>query len=75
MGVFEFPSFAEGTYALAYSLAQISATVVIGGGDLVAAVNAKGIQKNFTHISSGGGASLQYIEFGHLPGIDALSDR
>jgi len=75
MGVFEFSHFAEGTHALAKSLGDLGSTVVVGGGDSVAAINAMGLQKNFTHVSTGGGASLEYIEFGRLPGIDALSDR
>lgn len=75
MGVFEFSHFAEGTHTLAQTLSELGCTVVVGGGDSVAAINSMGIQKNFSHISTGGGASLEYIEYGHLPGIDALSDR
>ena len=75
MGVFEFPRFAKGTHLLAQLLGKLDATVVVGGGDSVAAINAMGLQKKFTHLSSGGGASLEYIEWGHLPGLDALSDR
>lgn len=74
MGVFEFPNFAKGTHALAQSLASFKSSVIVGGGDSIAAINELGIQKEFTHISTGGGAALEYIEFGHLPGIDALSD-
>jgi len=75
MGVFEFSHFAEGTHSLAVMLGDIGCTVVVGGGDSVAAINAMGLQKSFTHVSSGGGAALEFIEFGHLPGLDALSDR
>lgn len=75
LGVFEFSHFALGTYAIAHFLAQIHSTTIVGGGDSIAAIQSLGIQKKFTHLSSGGGASLEYIEHGHLPGIDALSDR
>lgn len=75
MGVFEFSHFAEGTHSLAIMLADLDSTVVVGGGDSVAAINAMGLQKSFTHVSSGGGAALEFIEFGHLPGLDALTDR
>lgn len=75
MGVFEFSNFAQGTRSLAHLLATLKSNVIVGGGDSVAAINALHIQKKFNHISSGGGASLEYIEFGHLPGIDALKDR
>ncbi|MCB1107621.1 MAG: phosphoglycerate kinase [Chlamydiia bacterium] len=73
MGVFEEPSFAHGTHRLAQNLANMSAKVIIGGGDSIAAVNQMKLEKKFTHLSSGGGASLEFIEFGHLPGIDHLT--
>ncbi len=76
VGVFENPQFALGTKLLAEGLARIcrsGTTVIIGGGDSVAAVEQMGLQKQFTHLSTGGGASLEYLEFGKLPGIDALS--
>jgi phosphoglycerate kinase len=75
LGVFECPPFDKGTTAIAKSLADLSAITIIGGGDSVAAVEQAGVAKEMTHISTGGGASLEYIEFGHLPGIDALSDQ
>lgn len=75
VGVFEFPHFAKGTNALAQSLAQLKSLRIVGGGDSVAAVNALKLAKYFSHVSTGGGASLEFIEFGHLPGIDALSNK
>ena len=75
MGIFEIPAFAQGTKGLAQKLASLPATVIVGGGDSVAAVHAAHLEKNFAHISTGGGASLEYIEYGHLPGIDALTNK
>ncbi len=72
MGIFEVDDFAQGTRELAEVLAQIDATTVVGGGDSVAAVNQLGLSKNFTHLSTGGGAALEFVEHGHLPGIDIL---
>ncbi len=72
MGVFEQESFAQGTYGLARFLSTLSSTRIIGGGDSVAAINHLHIDQKFSHICTGGGAALEYIEFGHLPGIDAL---
>jgi len=72
MGVFENPDYAKGTFAIADALGAGDATVVVGGGDSVAAVNKAGIADKIDHISTGGGASLEYIEFGELPGISIL---
>ena len=75
LGVFEFPHFARGTEGIAKTLANLSATTIIGGGDSVAAIHTLKIEGKFTHLSTGGGASLEFLEKGHLPGIDALSDK
>jgi phosphoglycerate kinase len=75
MGVFEFSRFAEGTFAIARLLASIGATTVIGGGDSASAVKKAGVAKQMTHVSTGGGASLEYLEGRMLPGVAALNDR
>jgi phosphoglycerate kinase len=76
MGVFEFPKFAEGTKAMATTLASLTgATTVIGGGDSVSAVNKMGLSGKMSHISTGGGASLELVEGKVLPGVKALMDR
>ncbi len=73
MGVFEVEDFAHGTNQLAQSIANLDANTIIGGGDSVAAIHKLGLNKFFTHISSGGGAALEFIEFGKLPGTEILS--
>jgi phosphoglycerate kinase len=75
MGVFEFSRFAEGTFAIARLLASTGATTVIGGGDSASAVKKAGVAKQMTHVSTGGGASLEYLEGRMLPGVAALNDR
>ncbi|MBS0648042.1 MAG: phosphoglycerate kinase [Verrucomicrobia bacterium] len=75
VGVFEFPHFARGTQEMAKTLANLKAITIVGGGDSVAAINQLGLSSKFTHVSTGGGASLEYLELGKLPGIEALSDK
>jgi len=75
MGVFEFPEFAEGTFAIAREIADSKAVSVIGGGDSVAAVQESGVAEKITHISTGGGASLEMLEGLALPGLVALQDK
>lgn len=72
MGVFEKPPFDRGTKALAILLAESDAFTVVGGGESVAAANAAGVASDFDHVSTGGGASLEYLTNGTLPGIEAL---
>ncbi len=72
MGVFEMPSFAAGTLAMAEAVSTSKAFTVVGGGDSVSAIEKAGVTSKIGHVSTGGGASIEYVELGSLPGIDAI---
>ena len=74
MGVFERPKYAQGTLQLANIVAALEATTVVGGGETAAAIEMAGVSEKISHVSTGGGATLEFIEGKHLPGVDALLD-
>jgi phosphoglycerate kinase len=75
MGVFEVPAFANGTNALARAVAGVNGTTIVGGGDSISAIRKSGMADRITHISTGGGASLEFLGGRTLPGVAALADR
>lgn len=75
VGVFEDPNFAKGTNKMAEVIGDLNATTIVGGGDSVAAIHAANMTHKITHLSTGGGATLEFLEYGTLPGIEALSDQ
>jgi phosphoglycerate kinase len=75
MGVFEMPAFAQGTLAMAQALADSAGTSIVGGGDSVAAVTRMGLADKIDHVSTGGGASLEFLAGDPLPGVACLQDR
>jgi phosphoglycerate kinase len=74
MGVFEIDAFAKGTLAVASAVAQVGGTTIIGGGDSIAAITKAGVAGRVTHISTGGGASLEFLGGRTLPGVAVLPD-
>jgi phosphoglycerate kinase len=75
MGVFEMDKFAEGTIALARAIAESGALSIVGGGDSVAAVAKAGVKERMSHISTGGGAFLEFLEGRSFPGVEAIAEK
>jgi phosphoglycerate kinase len=75
MGVFEKPRFAEGTFAVARAVAESNSFSIVGGGDSAAAVAQSGVESKITHISTGGGAALEFLSGRKLPGVEVLTDK
>jgi phosphoglycerate kinase len=75
MGMFERPPFDQGTRAIAQAVASAEATTIVGGGDSVAAITEAGVADRITHVSTGGGASLEFLAGDVLPGVAALTDK
>jgi phosphoglycerate kinase len=75
MGMFERPPFDQGTRAIAQAVAAAEATTIVGGGDSVAAITEAGVADHITHVSTGGGASLEFLAGDSLPGVAALTDK
>lgn len=75
MGVFEIKEFSNGTNEVAKALAESEATTIVGGGDSALAIEMAGLKDKITHVSTGGGASLEFLEGKDLPGISAIEDK
>ena len=75
MGVFEIPEFAKGTIAVARAVADVKGTTIVGGGDSIAALETAGVTDRITHVSTGGGASLEFLGGQRLPGVEVLPDK
>ena len=75
MGVFEIDKFAQGTIGVARAVADVKGTTIVGGGDSIAAMSKAGVADRITHISTGGGASLEFLGGQELPGVAALPDK
>jgi len=74
MGVYEMSAFQKGTLGVAHAIAEGKSVSVVGGGDSLAAIKASGLEKNFSHLSTGGGASMRFLEGTELPGLKVLEN-